>query len=114
VVTASYDDTARLWDAKTGQPIGNPMKHAGAVNSAQFSPDGQRVVTVSSDGTARLWDAETCQAIGAPMRHGKDVVSAQFSPDSRRVSSTEVRQDTPGLAALDEVEISEIDAKPGR
>ena len=30
-----------------------------AVNSAQFSPDGQRVVTASTDQTARLWDAVT-------------------------------------------------------
>jgi hypothetical protein len=57
VVTASYDNTARLWDAATGKPIGEPMKHESSVMSAQFSPDGQRVVTASEDKTARLWDA---------------------------------------------------------
>jgi WD domain, G-beta repeat len=59
VVTASWDKTARLWDAASGKPIGEPMKHEGPVNSAQFSPDGQRVVTASMDKTARLWDAVT-------------------------------------------------------
>ena len=59
VVTASRDKTARLWDATSGKPIGEPMKHEGGVFSAQFSPDGQRVVTASWDKTARLWDAMT-------------------------------------------------------
>jgi hypothetical protein len=57
VVTASNDNTARLWDAASGEPVGEPMKHQSDVNSAQFSPDGQRVVTASNDNTARLWDA---------------------------------------------------------
>ena len=54
VVTASEDNTARLWDAASGKPIGEPMKHEDAVISAQFSPDGQRVVTASGgyDGAA--------------------------------------------------------------
>ena len=30
--------------------------HAGDVNQAAFSPDGERVVTASADNTARLWD----------------------------------------------------------
>jgi dipeptidyl aminopeptidase/acylaminoacyl peptidase len=59
VVTASGDNTARLWDATNGKPIGEPMKHGDTVYSAQFSPDGQRVVTASQDKTARLWDAAT-------------------------------------------------------
>ena len=57
VVTASHDKTARLWDAASGKPIGEPMEHEDEVNSAQFSPDGQRLVTASDDNTARLWDA---------------------------------------------------------
>jgi dipeptidyl aminopeptidase/acylaminoacyl peptidase len=56
VVTASEDKTARMWDAASGKPIGEPMKHEDKVTSAQFSPDGQRVVTASGDGTARVWD----------------------------------------------------------
>jgi len=79
VVTASFDKTARLWNAENGQPIDKPMEHEKEVVSAQFSPDGQRVITVSEDDTARLWDARTCREIGVPM----DFVihSAQFSPD---------------------------------
>ena len=69
VVTASWDKTARLWDAASGKPIGEPMKHEDSVNSAQFSPDGQRVVTASGDKTARLWDAASGKPIGEPMKH---------------------------------------------
>lgn len=35
------------------------MIHKGAVVSARFSPDGQRVVTASEDSAARLWDVTT-------------------------------------------------------
>jgi WD40 repeat protein len=45
VVTASNDRTARLWDARTGDPLGVPMRHEGLVEMASFSPDGLRVVT---------------------------------------------------------------------
>jgi WD40 repeat protein len=34
-------------------------RHAGAVNSATFSPDGKWIVTSGSDHTARVWDAAT-------------------------------------------------------
>jgi WD domain, G-beta repeat len=60
IVTASADKTARIWDAASGQPIGEPLKgHQGTVYSAAFSPDGLRIVTASGDGTARMWDVAT-------------------------------------------------------
>ena len=68
IVTASEDKTARLWDAETGKPIGEPLKgHTDSVMSAAFSPDGKRIVTASDDKTARLWDAETGKQIGEPL-----------------------------------------------
>jgi tetratricopeptide (TPR) repeat protein len=85
VVTASSDRTARVWDAASGKPIGEPMEHTDAVYSAQFSPDGQRVVTASYDKTARLWDGASGKPIGEPMKHEDEVKSAQFSPDGQRV-----------------------------
>ena len=68
IVTASDDKTARLWDAETGKPIGEPLKgHEGEVLSAAFSPDGKRIVTASEDKTARVWDAATGKPIGEPL-----------------------------------------------
>ena len=59
VVTASEDKTARVWDADTGKPMGEPMTHGEGGFSAGFSPDGKHVVTASLDKTARVWDAGT-------------------------------------------------------
>ena len=48
IVTASEDKTARVWDAASGKPIGEPLKgHEAVVCSAAFSPDGKRIVTAS-------------------------------------------------------------------
>jgi WD40 repeat protein len=85
VVTASADGAARLWDTRTGNPLGEPMRHQGEVWSAVFSSDGQRVVTASADGTARIWDARSGKPLGDPMRHQGLVRSANFSHDDKRV-----------------------------
>ena len=48
VVTASSDNSARLWDAESGKEIALLKGHTelGAIEAA-FSPDGTRVVTTS-------------------------------------------------------------------
>ncbi|KAG1899840.1 uncharacterized protein F5891DRAFT_380520 [Suillus fuscotomentosus] len=46
IATGSVDKTVRLWDAATGQPIGEPLRgHTGAVSSVLFSPDGTRIAS---------------------------------------------------------------------
>jgi tetratricopeptide (TPR) repeat protein len=73
-----------VWDARTGQPLLQPLSHTAYVETAQFSSDGKRILTASLDGTAHVWDAETGHPLTEPLKHfwGQ---SAQFSPDGTRV-----------------------------
>jgi WD40 repeat protein len=87
VVTASSDNTARVWDARTGQPISPPLQHQDAVSSASFSPDGKWAVTASDDKTARVWDAQSGQPISPPLEHQDPVFSGCFSPNGKRVAT---------------------------
>jgi WD40 repeat protein len=57
IVTASWDETARLWEAASGAALRILRGHEGAVSSASFSPDGQGIITASEDQSARLWEA---------------------------------------------------------
>lgn len=96
ILTASSDGTARVWDAQTGQPLTEPLKHVGRVSCAQFSPDGRRVVIASYDATradwglltnfvAQVWDAQTGRPSTEPIKHAHMVDCVQFSPDGRRI-----------------------------
>ena len=66
VLTAGRDGTARLWDAATGQPVGDPLEHTDAVRAAAFRPDGKVILTGSSDRTARQWQPAPARAWERP------------------------------------------------
>ena len=85
IVTASDDETAKLWESSTGVLLHNIKGHEGSVNYAGFSPDGQKILTASDDGTAIIWNTKT----GLPILHLKDnsgqVYFAKFSPDNKSI-----------------------------
>ena len=60
LATASWDNTARIWDAATGKPIATLRGHTGYVFSVSFSPDGKHLASSSgyrSKGEIKIWDA---------------------------------------------------------
>lgn len=80
LVLALDDSTARLWDADSGKPIGEPIVHRAAVTAAGFCLGGKRVYTASEDGSVRLSDGASGKPIGNPLSHPKAVHGAVASP----------------------------------
>jgi WD40 repeat protein len=89
MVTGGEDGTLRLWDAKSGEPLSDPLEgHKEFVMSVAFSPDGGRIASGGWDKTIRLWDSQTGRAIGAPLQgHRGSVETIAFSRDGRQLVS---------------------------
>ena len=77
LLTASADNTARIWDARGGRLLFALAGHTDHLTSAVYSPDGESVATVSRDGTARLWDTRW-----PPARASKPTVTLPAPPCS--------------------------------
>ena len=95
ILTASWDKTAKLWDAASGRLM-VVFAHQGTVNTAAFSPDGARILTASADHSAKLWDAASGKLI-ASFGHQDEVNAAAFSPDGARILTAEHRQNCQAL-----------------
>lgn len=88
LASASYDETARLWNLKTCKS--RVLKgHIGTVGFIAFSPDGQQVSTGGSDKSIRLWDVKSAQPTGAGVLQGhKNTTSGPTFVDSNHLVST--------------------------
>lgn len=85
VVTASFDDTAKIWDTSNGNILFDLIGHTDVLVTAKFNSDGSKIVTASSDDTARIWDSSNGNELIILSGHTDDVRSAEFSPDNSKV-----------------------------
>src|SRR5204862_3817394 len=84
-VTGSFDGTAMVWDAATGNRL-HVLAHETRPDAILFSPDGARIATVTTRDAVRLWDAATGRLIAqlhAPADDDGEMMSAPaaFSAD---------------------------------
>ncbi|KAH8797812.1 hypothetical protein F5884DRAFT_146537 [Xylogone sp. PMI_703] len=87
IVSGSYDNKVRLWDAATGEALQIFEGHSDWVTSVAFSPDGRQIVLSSYDRTVRLWDAVTRATLQIFNGHSDSVTSIAFSPDDKQIVS---------------------------
>src|SRR3990172_2510962 len=84
--SASYDNTARIWNLKSGKSI-VLSGHADDVHFIAFHPDGNRAATSSADNTIVLWDTETGEVRMVYRGHRNMVFGLLFTEKGERLIS---------------------------
>lgn len=85
VVTASSDETIRIWDTSSGTEIAR-LHGRGTMRKATFAMSDTRILSVSEGGDLQLWNVEWATRVtGASLRervcNEKLVGAAQFTDD---------------------------------
>lgn len=100
IVSASVDNTAKVWDAETGTVLRTFGKHIDqfedvaevGLNDVTFNHDGTLIATAGNDHIARLWEESTGKELFALPHKGK-VLSVAFSPSGEYLA-TSAKDDT--------------------
>ena len=88
LLTASADNTVRIWSVPDGRELMTLRGHMGEVLAATASPDGKRIVSASEDKTVRIWDTATGKSLHILSGHNGRVVSAEWDPSGKRIVTT--------------------------
>lgn len=84
VLTASADQTARLWNRKTGELVRELTGGDDAVIFGAFSADGRKLATTSGP-LVRVWNGNTGEPVLILQGHQKNVQRIAFTPDGSRI-----------------------------
>ena len=88
LATGSADDTARLWNARTGKQLHKPLEQHADVSDVAFSPDGSLLATAGQDGGTWVWDVATGTRYLVITGTTNPTFSVDFSRDGRFLVSS--------------------------
>jgi WD40 repeat protein len=86
LASASRDGTARVWDARAGQPLAFKPR-AGWASSLCFSPDG-KLLAVAAGLEVEMWDARAGRRDFTLAGAAAGVTGVAFSPDGKLLAAS--------------------------
>ncbi len=83
VVSASADDTLKVWDLEKGLVLQTLKRHSSSVCGVVVTADGKRAVSASWDDTLKVWDLEKGCALHTLRGHSEAVVGLAATSDGK-------------------------------
>ncbi|WFD41842.1 ribosome assembly [Malassezia psittaci] len=81
IASASFDNSVKLWDGRTGKFIANLRGHVASVYRLAWSSDSRMLATASKDSTIKLWNLNTFKIKQDLPGHEDEVYCVDFIAD---------------------------------
>jgi len=85
VVSASEDQTLKIWDLDTGQELASLVGHTDRVTACVVTDD--RLISASDDRTLKIWDLESGRELATLEGHTDRINACAVTADGRYVVS---------------------------
>jgi len=86
-LSASVDNTLKLWDLENGCELQTLRGHGNSVNAVAMTNDGKRAVSASADQTLKLWDLDSGRELSTLEGHTGSVHAVAVTGDGARAVS---------------------------
>lgn len=86
-LSASRDQTIKVWDVQTGCAVTTLNGHSQSVTAVALSADGRVAISGSNDRTLKVWDIQTGRELRTLTGHSDFVKSVAMSADGRIAAS---------------------------
>jgi WD40 repeat protein len=87
-VSASLDQTLKVWEVASGRELRTLQGHTGYVTGVALSEDGQRAVSASADWMLKVWEVASGRELRTLIGHDDVVHGVALSGDGRLAVST--------------------------
>lgn len=87
LVSASEDNTIKVWDYETGDHEKTLKGHTNSVQDIAFDSHGKLLVSSSADLTIKIWDFHSYECIRTLHGHDHNVSSVSFMPTGDQIVS---------------------------
>ncbi|MCF2147802.1 hypothetical protein IQ276_015505 [Desmonostoc muscorum LEGE 12446] len=87
VISASRDNTLKVWNLATGEELFTLTGHSDSVNAIAVTPNGQQVISASLDSTLKVWNLATGEELFTLTGHSDWVNAVAVTPNGQQVIS---------------------------